>query len=290
MISYATLDDIKTEAANPQEPTDATALASYNRNLLKFGIRATEIIDHLKHFTFAPVIDTRYSNVLDDLVEPYKLYFDYPLLSLTSVTLADSTSLTVNTDVRAYPRHAYPLRWLQMLATTNVFNTTSTDLVDEVAVTGIWGYHSDYDNAWLNSGDTVKTTALTTTTTSIAVNDADGAGGDTLIPRFSEGNLIRIDSEYMVITAISANTLTVRRAVRGSTAATHDVGKQIDVFIADDAIRHAAAKIAVFNYARRGQTQRVTFDAVRQARAVHEIPPEAIEILDNYQIVQIAGI
>jgi hypothetical protein len=291
MISYATLDDIKTEAANPSAPTDVTSLATYNRNLTKAGIYASEVIDLLKHFTFAPLINTRYAKVGGDDVEAYTVILDYPLLSLTSVTLADSASLTVNTDVRAEPRHSMPYRWLQMLNSSNLFTaTSSTNIVNEVTITGIWGWHSDYGNAWLASGDAVADVAgLSASVKTITVTDADGVGGDGFIPRFSEGNLIRIDSEYMAITGISSNTLTVARGVRGSTAATHLTAATIDVFQADYAIRRAAAKIAVHNYTRRGLTGRVTFDTVRANPVNVDIPPDALEILANYQLVRFVG-
>lgn len=290
MISYATLDDLKTEAGNPQEPSDATALATYNRNLAKFGISASQVIDHLKHFTFAPMIDTRYANVASDDVRAYTLTLDYPLLSLTSVTLGDATALTLNTDVRAEPRHATPYRWLQMLSTSKSFKSVADDLVNEVTMVGIWGWHGDYGSAWLASGDAVADAGgLSASVKTVNVTSAVGVGGDGFIPRFSEGNLIRIDSEYMAIAGISTNALTVARGVRGSTAATHLTTATIDVFYADYGVRRATAKIAVFNYARRGLTGRVTFDTVRVNPNNIDVPPEALAILANYQMVRIAG-
>jgi len=289
MISYATLDDLKTEGAQASAPT-GTALATYNRNLIKYGISASQYIDQLKRFTFAPLIDTRYADVPGDNVRAYELLLDYPLLSLTSLTLADTTALTVNTDVRAEPRYITPYYRLQMLTSGSVFNTYSGNLTSQVTIVGIWGWHGDYGNAWLASGDAVADAGgLSASVQTINVTDADAVGGDGFIPRFSEGNLIRIDSEYMLITAISANALTVARGVRGSTAATHATAATIDVFFADYPIRRACAKIAVFNYARRGHTQRVTFDTARPNPNNIDIPPEALEILNSYQWIQIGS-
>jgi hypothetical protein len=187
-LSYATLDQLKTEAASTTgtEPT-GSALLTFEGNLTQYGIRASQIIDRLKNTTFAPLIDSRGIGAFSDAaLSSYKLVVD-PLLELTSVTLPDTTTLTVGTDVRAEPTYLSPKRWLQMITSANTFQVTSDNL----------GWHSDYDNAWISSGDSVQDAGgINASVTSITVTDADGVGGWGFSPRFSPGNLIKIESEY----------------------------------------------------------------------------------------------
>lgn len=98
-----------------------------------------------------------------------------------------------------------------------------------VTVSGIWGYHPDWTNAFLTSGDTVQNSPLSNTATSLSVNDVTGGG---LRPRFQAGQLLRIGAEYLRVLATNSgsNTLTVRRGVRGTSAAEHASGTAIDIY------------------------------------------------------------
>src|SRR3990167_10791834 len=55
--------------------------------------------------------------------------------------------------------------------------------------------------------------ALDTSETGVDVDDGT---------KFNVGDGIQVDSEIMLVTAINTNTLTVTRAIQGTTAATHD--------------------------------------------------------------------
>lgn len=91
-----------------------------------------------------------------------------------------------------------------------------------VKIVGVLGWHRDYSNAWEASGDTVRDTggisaaATTITVTAPAADDAMARA-----PRFSIGNLLKIESEYIEVTGVGPTTLTVARGVNGTTAATH---------------------------------------------------------------------
>jgi hypothetical protein len=100
------------------------------------------------------------------------------------------------------------------------------------AVTGIWGYHEDWSNAWENSQDTVENTPLAASGTSITVNDANGADVYGQKPRFKEQQLLKIEDEYVYMTAVDAttDTLTVVRGVNGTTAAEHAQDVVISIY------------------------------------------------------------
>jgi len=99
------------------------------------------------------------------------------------------------------------------------------------AVTGTWGYHEDWSNAWEDSQDEVEDVALTAAGTSITVNDADGENLYGMKPRFQEFQLLKVEDEYLYVTAVNAtaNTLTVVRGANGTTAATH--AQNTDIYI-----------------------------------------------------------
>lgn len=103
-----------------------------------------------------------------------------------------------------------------------------------VSVTGLWGWHDDWANAWRESGDAVQDAALDESDTAITVTDAAGtdAVGDS--PRFQVGHLLRIEDEYLRVTAITlddeSDTLTVLRGVNGTTAAPHAEDTPIDTY------------------------------------------------------------
>lgn len=289
-ISYASFDQI-IELSKQQPDSAGANYAADKRRLLQFAQRAADSIDKYKSLTFAPRYETRYIDAWGSRVYGYKLYLDYPLLSLSSVTLADSTSLVVNTDVRLYPRQGSPGWWLQLLTSAHSW-VNATDAVDhDIAITGYWGWHSDYANsAWYLSGDTCGE-AVDATETTIDVTDVALAGGDGMTPRFSPGNLIRVESEYMAVidtTAAAQDTIEVVRGIRGTTAATHVQTTPIYVYKPDPSIVRAAMLIAMFNYEQRGNWAQVTFDGIA-TRETATIPPDAARILDNsYRIVEFA--
>ena len=105
-------------------------------------------------------------------------------------------------------------------------------LEGEVTVTGVWGWHDDWSNAWIDSGDTVQDAPLTVSATTLTVTNADGLDTDGRSPRFQVGHLLRVDDEYLHVRAIdtTTNTLTVTRGVNGTTAATHVAGTPISVY------------------------------------------------------------
>ena len=294
--SYTTLEQMRVEAVSQAgtEPTDATKLATYYANLTQYGITASGVIDRLKNTTFAPLVASRVTDRTNDrVISSSKMFLGQPLLELTSVTLPDDTTPTVGTDIRAELVSVSPKRWLKMMTTSYSFNTTSGTLVDDITVTGVWGWHSDYDNAWISSGDTVKDAAgISASETTITVTDVDGAGGLGFTPRFSAGNLIKIESEYcsIVSTNTTTQTMVVVRGVRGSTAASHALGTAISVFVPDDAIIRATTKLAVFMYTARGSAAQVSFETIRTNPNNVTALSEVLTLLDNYQFIQFAGV
>ncbi len=167
-----------------------------------------------------PVIETR----TFDYCDPYDLYFDDDLLELVTVTNGDSVAVTL-TDLVYIPRHLYPKFGISFKIGATTVWTYSTSPEDAISIKAAWGYHDDWARAWVNSLDEVEDAAgINNSITTITVTNVDGANIDTDSPRFSAGMLIKVESEWMEVTAATnaaTDTLTVKRAALGSTAATH---------------------------------------------------------------------
>jgi hypothetical protein len=138
------------------------------------------------------------------------------LLALSGLTDGDDNTVPL-TDVQLHPLAAPPYNGLRLINGRALLHNPDQPII----VSGIWGWHGDWDMAWRSTGDTVLNNPLTNTSTTITVNNAAGADGDGFTPRFSVGMLLRINGEYLRVVGINANTLTVLRAVQGTTAATH---------------------------------------------------------------------
>ena len=142
------------------------------------------------------------------------------LLELQSLTNGDDSSIALSDVIQIADA---------VLKLTNgaVFTYDETP-VSALSVEGVWGYHPDWSNAWSDSGDSVQDASLSASATSITITNADAGAS----PRFQIGQLIRIEEEYLHITAIdtASNILTVERGVNGTSAASHASTTPIEIY------------------------------------------------------------
>ena len=297
-ISYVTLTELKRQW-NAENENIASLSAPV---MMQYARTASSKVERITGHEFMPRIETLYFDARNDpLLGPHidssreTMDLDQPILELTTTVLGDSTSLTTDTDVRLSPRGSEPGFELQIyFPQTARWTDYTDDFIDAIAITGVWGWRDRYTiEGWQLSGDAIKTMALTAvaTDTTVKVTDADGTNwiGDT--PRFDRGMLIRIDSEYMSVVAVTAddtNELTVIRAARGSTLATHEITTTIDVFVVQPEIVRATQLLAFFDYVRRGKIAQVTFDGVTTVEGI-EVPNEVAEILGAFTPIRIGG-
>lgn len=123
------------------------------------------------------------------------------------------------------------------------------------AITGVWGYHDDWNNAWGNSGDSVQDNPLLASATSLTVSDADSTDERGFAPRFQIGQLVRfgtsLTAEYARITNVVENALTIQRGVNGSTAAEQVNDTEVYIYRPQYDIFMATLAIAVHLYRRK---------------------------------------
>ena len=269
---YATLDDAQSVMS-----ASATAATTAEKNKLLADLRTvSRRIDRefmARRPLFGPYIETRKLSVRSELVNSYDgtllITGAGSLLELTTVTQGD-TALTIGTNVEAWPDSAMPplthLRLMEgALYDWYSYSVNDTARPLQVTITGVWGVHRDYDHAWMHVDDLQAT--IDADDTAVTVADADGADAYGLTPRLSPGNLLKIDDEYLEVTGVSTNTLTVRRGVNGSTAAAHTGavgtgGADIATWQVEEPVRRAVARQTALIYARRGAYSSVEIDAI----------------------------
>jgi len=223
----------------------------------------TQRVETLTQSTFIPLIATRYFDAAyNDQIDRVRntLRLDYPLASLTSVTLADDTSLVVNTDVRSEQRGITPIFRLQILGDAGYWTDYASEWRQEIEVTGVWCWRQHYSTqGWILTGDTVQDNPLTAASTTLTVSDADGSDSYGMAPRFDVGQLLQIESEWVTVTAVSYtnNTCTILRGQRGTTAASHIKTTPVYRFIVEPEISSAVSEIVAFEIKRIGNYEQV---------------------------------
>lgn len=261
MTLYATLAEGKAELSADTAADDALML-----NYLRIVSRRIDALFQARRPFFAPVREDRAMIVTPDRVNSYMGTFALRdnLLALEGATIS-ATPLTIGARVETWPPLSSPIRYLRLKDRSDTWygirETACGTTPAYITVSGVWGYHSVYGQAWLPV-TTLSAAVVTTTATSITVTDVDGTDAYGRAPWISAGALLQIDDEWLEVTATntSTNVCAVRRGVNGSAAATHSNGAVVSVWQPEDTIRRAAARQAAFLYARRGayQTQAVS--------------------------------
>lgn len=212
---------------------------------------------------FAPVIETRTLRVSPQDVNSHDGTLRIPgsLLAFTSAALG-GTALSA---VEAWPPNLTPIEYLRLTGCCEGWysdpNCGDGPLL--VTIAGTWGIHRDWANAWLQV-DTLAAAITDTTTITFTVGDADAEDPYGVAPRISVGDLLRIDTEYMEVGAVDTgtNTITVRRGVHGSTAATHLISAPVYRFEVEEPIKYVTARQAGLMYARLGAYTTVEVSAM----------------------------
>ncbi|GAB5492584.1 MAG: hypothetical protein Phog2KO_27990 [Phototrophicaceae bacterium] len=147
-----------------------------------------------------------------------ELLLNQDLLSLQSVSNGDNTSIALEDILQVN---------MGILTLINGAQFIYEDTIEKaITVNGIWGYHPNWASAWVDSEDAIHAGDLSSSATTFTVNDAT-AGTK---PRFQVGQLIRIEDEYLMVTTIDSNSLTVERGVQGTSAVSHSNGTSIEIY------------------------------------------------------------
>lgn len=222
---------------------------TYDAVLLRMASHASRLIDIATGRQFYPELATRY---VDGSGEA-ELWLPEPVLAISSLAMSDDEGYSYTetpvedtdwwaSDGAQYGRSPAQLLVMSPNGSYAVFYAGQRSL----RITGVWGWHRSYTAAWEDSQDTIQAEASASTTT-ITVGNADGLNQLGLANRFEIGQLLRIDAEYLAVTAVNTatNALTVVRGCNGTTAASHAIGTRVDIWRPDDLVRQATLIQAV---------------------------------------------
>lgn len=246
---YIGLDDVKAAV----EVTGTT----YDTILTQMQQRACRLIDRAMGAAFYPTITTRDfdGNGRADLwLRPHFLLQPSAVLMSADQGYSYTDSLTLATHYWTMDGYSYdvtPFRMLRM--NPNGGYGIWWGGRRAVRITGVWGWHSNFDDAFEDSQDALAAD-LNASAETCSVSDADGADAMGLTPRFQVGHLVQIGSEYCLITAVNTatNALTIKRARNGSTAAAHSSGDTVYTWRPEDIVQQATLMQTV-RWFKRGQ-------------------------------------
>jgi hypothetical protein len=265
-------------AANQDSFNDISDLNSVSaiaerRRVMDIARDVSQEIEARTGNVFMPYVRTEKFNAFDnDQIMRLSniLRLNSPAMSITSVTLGNSASLTVGTDVVEHPYGFTPIRELQILSLTNHWEQYTNQWRQAIQIAGIWGYRERFaEHGFISSGDTIQDAGgISASDTTITVSDAGAANTYGFVPRFDVGQIIRLTTddtdEYIVILDVDyeTNKLSVLRGQLGTTAAIHANGLTIYLFQPQPSIVRACAEAIAFEYANIGKYDTVQVSAV----------------------------
>lgn len=280
---YATLEETK-------DQIDKTS-ATDDEHLLSLLSVSSRLIDSITNRKFYPELKTIYLNMAQgkDMV-----WLRDNILEVTDLQISDDNGETYTS-----------------LASSEYFLTNGIDFeephqaillnpngdqgwfypgIRAVKVTGIFGYHDNYSNAWLDTGDTVQDNPMTDSQSSLLVSDIDGLDSLSLYSRFSLGDLLKIESEYLGLTSIDTgtNTATVLRNQNGSVAAEHVQNTTIYKWSVHPTVKQACVMQTIRLWKRAESAfQDSTANAQNaQLRFTKQIDPEVKMMLDRSRLIK----
>jgi hypothetical protein len=254
---YATIDELK-------EYIGLTALAETKDDalLLRFAIQASRVFDTfatngvMPKRRFYPTLATKDFDHPSDDTQQLRLYDD--LLEINTLTTENGATTISSSDYNLQTAdgryNQTPYRQIRLTGdgTTTAFAFDGTgDAANQV--TGFWGYHDDWANAWQDSTDTVQDAPLSDSATTVTVNDVAGDDINGIPNRFKRQQLLKIEDEilWLVDTNQTDNILTVRRGMNGTVAASHVQGTAVYVFKPMDDVVEAMQVLATHLYRRK---------------------------------------
>lgn len=219
---------------------NATSNATTSAALLARLIEASELVQRLAGRRFDERIETRYytarSVANDGHVLGMMLMLDDDLRAVTTLTNGDGQVLD-NSIYTPLPRGlrtdgitAYSSIRLDAYGGT-MWQAGGNDPVASISVLGTWGY----GGRWQNGGATLNGNLSDSATSAVY----SGSG-------LEAGMTVKIDSEYLYISAVSGQTLTLTRAVNGSTAAAHNTAAAITYWEALPTVRALVVRLALW--------------------------------------------
>lgn len=252
-------------------------LTTINR-IRSVDLASTNTADDDKLRRLILVAGQTFSNLVGSRLAPYKdiKYYNHPypltnvlklndnLLEIIEVKTEGGDVTLLNSDLILKcgdNTNLTPYDTIEIKTTSdNVFFNIGQTAQNANIVTGIWGWHDELDNMWINTNDTV----VSSTSTTITVDNADGLNA-IFETRFDKMQLCKVvqgsSYEFIVVSDLNTTTniLTVIRAVNGTSQLTLTGGETIYSYNPPYDIEQAVRRLAAWYY-RAKDSQRADLD------------------------------
>lgn len=274
--AYVTLNSVIQQlnlSSDPTYTTTTTATSVINaqdantRNMLKdFIFEVSEELYNGWSRDFLPYVDTLtvYANTSAWskawYAEGGDYVFDMLHIPNRDLLAIDSITLDGNVISSAFYRldlsGGYPANRI-IFDADNVSYPTSRLFSTSIAITGTWGYHESITTMWADSGDTVQNASqISASATALEVTDGNN---------FEVYQYLKIEDEYLFITDITTNTLTVERAKNGTTGAIHANGLAISTYQQTPSVDKEVRRMVIRSWHLRNGIELVTSgDAIKE--------------------------
>ncbi len=255
-------------------------------------ITATDLITGFCNRSFVPYRETKTFDARGDGIVDHgrTLLLRDDLLAVHTLTNGDGAVIASN-QYTLLSGSGYPKWAVELLPSTGLAWTYTTDWQNAISIDGTWGYHEDYARAWVSTLDTVKTVGgIDAVMQAITVADADGKDAR-YHTRFAVGQLLRIEDEYLKVAAVdtATNALTVLRGVNGTTAAVHALNTPIDSYAPMRNIEQACTSLTTWLYRyspTAGAPIQVLYDGTKQIQS--DLPRFINDALAPYQRTRVS--
>lgn len=252
------------------DATDDAVIESLLRSVSRF-------VDEQTGRYFFPRVETRYYDVPDGTaLDVRSLVVDGDLLEV--ITLVNGDGVTIaSSEYTLRPRNQSPYLYIRLKDSSTYYwaSNSASDLHDVIAVTGIWGFHNRYSDAW-ELGSTLAE-ALDTTETGTDVTSGTS---------FLIGDVIRFGDELAYVSNKLTNTLTNTRGENGSTAAAHDSGENVYIWRYMESLKAAVLETTLQSYKRRFGTSGTNVATITGAGVVlapKDIPTVMHDFIQAYR-------
>lgn len=215
-----------------------------------------------------------------DYCNPFVLYVDGDLLEVKTLTNGDASTLTAS-DYVLRPNNIYPKYKVELKRYGDAAFVYDEHPEQALSLDAVWGFHANYNRAWV-AADTLDAAIASAGQSTLVVTDADGLD-DRAFTRFEVYDYIKVDDEFMLVTAITTNTLTVTRGVNGTTAGTHTDESTVYTYRPHEDIRRAVTYLAGYLYDTRDTTGERIEVMDFALKVKQQIPSEAVDVANRYR-------
>lgn len=232
-----------------------------------------------------------YSEVTIDLFAPnsglydrYTLLLPQPLISASEVLLNGVEVIEADYDLESL---VYGSPYGKIVKSGGDGWIANEVTSGRVVIKGFWGWRSPLIDAWVDTLDTLQV-GINASVITLSVSDVTGKDARLRKPRFSPGQLLRIEDEYLQVREVAivdaaADTLKVTRGALGSTAAVHAIASAIESYRPDSAIEQAATRWVGLMYQRRGEYEKTTITDLGTVEWPSDMPDDVKAIFESYR-------